>query len=118
MSRSRRYNKTVYVFRGTASRATSGTVTLPLAASAEATTYKGKLFPGHGAVSDGNGLAYEADARLHVDASADIRPEGHDSSSDGKADILRIDSLYYEVISVIDPGERGSHKEVLLKRYS
>ncbi len=118
MSRNRRYNKTVYVFRGTPSRSASATVTLAKAGSAEDDTYKGKLFPVHGAVSVGNGLAFEADAKLHVNASADIRPEGHDSSSDGQADLLRIDGIFYHVVSVIDPGERGSHKEVLLKRHA
>jgi len=114
MSRGRRYDKTVAIYRPSASRSASGAVTLPRPGS-ETATAKGKLFPGHGEVVYVGGAIHQADARLHIEASADLRPETGDTNASGQSDIVKIDSAYYRVLSVVDPGARGKFKVALLK---
>ena len=116
MRLARKLNQTVSVYRGSTSRAATGTVTRAIPGAATSTC-KGRLLPGHGGtVETDQGRFYEADAALVVPAGTDIRPQTDDADAGGQGDWVKINSITYRVVSGVNPASAGKLLHFLLKR--
>jgi len=114
MSFASKLTDTVYIYRGAAARAATGTVTRSLPDEATATV-KGRLIPKHGgAVQTEDGEFFEADAELYVPHGTDIRPEVGDSDATGSGDWVKVNSVVYLVLSVRDAAGRGKTLHCML----
>lgn len=114
MSLARKLDQTVSIYRGTPSRAATGTVTRALPAAVTATC-AGRVIPGRGGgVKTAEGEFHQADAELLVPAGTDLRPR--DASTDGRADWVKVDGVTYLVLHGRDPGGAGRLLHFLLQR--
>jgi len=116
MSLKARMNKTAAIYRPSASRSATGTVTRPVPGAPVATT-RCALFPKRGETrTTEGGLLLEADAVAWFPAGTDLRPRLSHSSSTGEGDVVEIESVRYRVLAVRDPVGRGKYLEAALKR--
>ena len=116
MSLAAKLNQTVYIYRGTASRASTGAVTRAVPGTATASC-NGRLIPKHGGlVQTDEGEFMEADAELIVPVGTDLRPETGDADASGQGDWVSVDSVYYRVMSGKNTANAGRLLHFLLKR--
>jgi len=121
MSLAAKLNQTVYIYRGTASRASTGTVTRAVPDTATATC-NGRLIPRHGGmvmagtVAGDEGEFFEASAELLVPVGTDLRPEVGDSDASGQGDWVKVDSVVYRVVSGKNTANAGRLLHFLLRR--
>ena len=115
MSRERKLNQTVLVYRAAPVRSSAGVVTSPRPTAATSTT-KGRLLPGKGAtVQTDQGAFYEATAELLLPAGADVRPM-MSGAAGGQGDWVSVGGGVYRVLSVQSAGGRGRFLKALLAR--
>ncbi|HRU04333.1 MAG TPA: hypothetical protein P5137_01000 [Candidatus Brocadiia bacterium] len=115
MSRERKLNQTVLVFRAAPARSSAGVVTSARPSAATSST-RGRLLAGKGATAQSDqGAFYEATAELLLPADADVRPMAAGAAG-GQGDWVSVDGAVYRVLSVQSPAGRGRFLKALLAR--